>query len=152
MAAAADHGAPAGLEPQPDVAPHVALALVDEGVDGLLEGRVPHAVVDQLGPPGLQAGLLVGHVALEGEALQVGVGQEQGQGAGSLVDLAALDAHPAALDHVDPAEPVRAGQAADGRDQLVQGQGGAVEGHRDARSEKLTTTSSGSVSVCTVMA
>ena len=50
---------PGRLEAQPHLAGHVALGLVDEGVEGLLEGREPHPVVDQLGPPRLQAGLLV---------------------------------------------------------------------------------------------
>ena len=52
-------------------------------------------------------------VALEGQVLEVGVGQQQGQGAGTFVDLAALDAHPAVLDHVEPAEPVGADDPAD---------------------------------------
>ena len=56
------------------------------------------------GDPGLEPALFPHDVALETDALEVGVGQDEGQGAGTLVDLAALDADPAVLDHVDPAE------------------------------------------------
>ena len=135
VAAPADHRAPPGRAPQADVARHVLLALVDEGVDGLLEGREPHAVVDQLGPAGLEAELLVGQVALQGESLQVLVGLDEGEGAGGLVALPALDADPPVLDHVDPAPPVRPDHGADGRDQLVQGHAHAVDRHRHARLE-----------------
>ena len=97
-----------GLAAQPHLAGHEPLALVDEGVERLLQGREPQPVVDQLGVAGLEPGLLVGQVALEGQILEVGVGHDQRQGAGALVDLAALDADPAVLDHVDAAPAVGA--------------------------------------------
>ena len=107
-AAATDHPAPALVQPEADLAGDVALGLADEGVEGLLQRREPQAVVDQLGPAGLQPELLVVEVALQGQVLQVGVGQQQGQGTRTLVGLAALDAHPAVLHHVEPAEAVGA--------------------------------------------
>ena len=59
------------------------LALVDEGVEGLLERREPEAVVDQLGVAGLEPGLLVGQVALEGQVLEVAVGHDERQAPGT---------------------------------------------------------------------
>ncbi len=59
---------------QPDLAGHVPLGGGDEGVERLLERREPQPVVDELGPARLEPRLLVGHVALEGEVLEVGCG------------------------------------------------------------------------------
>ena len=50
--------------------------------------------------------------------------------AGALVDLAALDADPPVLDHVDPAPAVGADDAVHLADQREQGQPLAVEGDR----------------------
>jgi hypothetical protein len=47
-------------------------ALGDEGIQGRLQRREPQAVVDELGVSGLEPGLLVGQVALQGEVFQVG--------------------------------------------------------------------------------
>src|SRR5215208_971511 len=94
-----------GRQLQADLAGHCRLGLVEERVQGRLEGREPEAVVDQLGVADVEAGLLVEHVAVQGQVLQVAVGGDPRQGPWDLVDLAALDAHPAVLHHVDPPEP-----------------------------------------------
>ena len=73
-AAPTDHVAPARFEAQPHLAGDEALALVDEGVEGLLQRREPQAVVDELGVAALEALLLAGEVALEGDRLEVVVG------------------------------------------------------------------------------
>ena len=124
-AAPADDEAAAGLEPQPDLAGDVALGGVDEGVEGLLQRRVPHAVVDEVGEAALEPLLLVEQVALEGERLEVLVGLDEGQRAGRLVGLAALDADPTVLDHVEAAPAV-------GADGVVQLDDDLVERHRPA--------------------
>src|SRR3546814_4470435 len=96
----------AGREVEPDVAGDVALALHHEGVERLLEGAEPEAVVDELGVARLEAGLLALEVALEADALEVAVGHDQRQAGRALVGLPALDAEAAVLDDVDatPAE------------------------------------------------
>ena len=95
----------AGREPQAHLAGDVALGLVDEGVERLLERAEPEAVVDELGVAGLEAGLLPLHVALEADPLEVAVGQDQREAGRALVGLPALDADPTVLDHVDPPQP-----------------------------------------------
>ena len=52
---------------------------VDERVEGLLQRAEPQAVVDELGVAGLEPGLLALQVALEADALEVLVGQDEGQ-------------------------------------------------------------------------
>src|SRR5437763_2017586 len=128
--AAGDETAPGNLAPEPDLSGDPLLALADEGVQCPLQRREPQAVVDGLGPAWLEARLLVGQVALEGEILEIGVGHEQGQGSGALVDLAALDADPAVLDHVHPTPTVGADDPGHLPDQLVQRQPPAVDGDR----------------------
>src|SRR5205807_8240443 len=118
LAAPAGHDAATGeLTAQADLPGHEPLALLDEGVQRLLERREPQPVVDQVGIPGLEPGLLVAQVTLEGQVLEIGVGHEQGQGAGALVYLPALEPHPAVLDHVDAAPPVGAAHPGDLTDQ-----------------------------------
>ena len=56
----------------------MALGLEEERIERLLGGE-SQAVVDQFRPPWLQAELLVVEVALEGEVLEVSMGQEQSQ-------------------------------------------------------------------------
>ena len=85
------------------------LRLVDEGVQRALERREPQAVVDQLGPALLDAALEAGEVALDGDVLELLVRGDQRDRAGGLVDLAALDADQPVLDHVEPADALRAG-------------------------------------------
>src|SRR5205823_12420583 len=87
LAPASDDDAAVRFAAKPDLAAHEALAVVDEGVERLLERREPQAVVDQLRVAGLEARLLVGQVALEGDALEVLMGHDQRQRAGALVDL-----------------------------------------------------------------
>ena len=91
---------------QPHLAGDVALALGDEGVERLLERAEPQPVVDELGVARLEPGLLALQVALEADPLEVAVGEDQGQAGRALVGLAALDADPAVLDHVEPAPAV----------------------------------------------
>ena len=108
-----------GARREADLAGHRALGGGEEGVEGLLERREPEAVVDELGPAGLEAGLLVGDVALEGDVLEIGVGQDQRQRRRALVDLAALDADAAVLDHVEPAPAVAADDGGQLGDEVV---------------------------------
>ena len=149
-AAPAHHPAPAGLEAEAHLAGDVALGLDEEGVEGLLERGEPQAVVDQLRPARLEPELLVVEVALQGEVLQVGVGQEQGQGARAFVRLAALDADPAVLHHVEAAEAVGADHPVQLGDERLGGQGGTVQRDRhpgleaDRRSRSARWPSGGS--------
>ena len=125
-----------GAKRQPHLAGDVALGLGDEGVERLLQRREPQAVVDELGPARLEARLLVRDVALEGEALEVRVREDQRQRRRALVDLAALDPDPAVLDHVDAArsrsEPAI---GADLGDELGERQRPPSSADRDARLE-----------------
>ena len=95
-----------------------------------LERREPQAVVHQLGVAGLEPGLLVGQVPLQGEVLEVGVGHQQGQGPRALVHLPALDADPTVLDHVDAAPAVGTHDPVDLADQPESGMPLPVERHR----------------------
>ncbi len=60
------------------------------------------------------------------------MGEDQGERRGALVDLAALDADPPVLDHVDAAPAVVADRAAEALDQLDQPHRRAVERNGDA--------------------
>ena len=86
-------------------------------------------------------------VALEGEVLEVGVGHQQRQGGRALVDLAALDAHPAVLDHVEPTEAVRRRRAALTAAMSVRGASGTPSSDTGTPDSKPTITSAGSVAV-----
>src|SRR5579875_1919805 len=66
-AATGDDAAPGQLAAQAHLPGDELLAGVDERVERLLEGGEPQAVVDELGVARLEARLLVGEVALEGE-------------------------------------------------------------------------------------
>ncbi len=106
----------------------MALGLGHEGIECLLEGREPQAVVDQLGPAGLDAALLVCHVALQGQVLQVRVRHQQGQRPRALVDLPAFDPHPAVLHHVDATPAIGADDRRDLSDELIEGEWALVQG------------------------
>ena len=136
--------AAAGLEAEPDLAGDVALGRVDERVERLAQRREPQPVVDELGVAGLEPGLLPHDVALERDRLEIRVREHQREHPGALVGLPALDPHPAVLDHVEPAEPVRADDGVQLVEDLVQ----RAAPRRRARSgtprSKRTTTSSDS--------
>src|SRR6266480_3429069 len=135
LGATAGDEAAARLEAESHLPRHRRLRCTHERVEGPPQRRVPQPVVDELGVARLEASLLAHEVALERDRLEVGVGEEQGERTRALVDLAALDAHPAVLDHVDAAPAVRPHRGAHRRDELVQGRRRAVEGHRDATLE-----------------
>ena len=71
-------------------------------------------------------------VPLQRQVLEIGVGLNQRQRGRALVDLAALDADPAVLDHVETAEAAAAGHLAQPGDQVVGTVGRAVEADRNA--------------------
>src|SRR5215217_4148865 len=119
-----------GRQLQADLAGDRLLGLGHERVKGRLEGREPQAVVDQLGVADVEAGLLVEHIAVQGQVLQVAVGGDHRQGPRDLVDLAALDAHPAVLHHVDPPEPHLASGLVEGGDDSGQPHLGPVNRRR----------------------
>ena len=96
---------------------------------------MPQAVVDELGGADLEPLLLARDVALERDALEVAVRGDERQRRRALVDLAALDADPPVLDHVDAAEPVRADDRAEPVDELDEPERLAVERDRDAAVE-----------------
>jgi hypothetical protein len=129
-APAAGHLARPGRQPQPHVAGHEPLALVDERVDGLLQRAEPEAVVDQLGVAGLEPALLPLQVTLEADRLQVGVGEHEGEAGRALVGLPALDPDPPVLDHVDAAPAVRPDQRVEPGHHLGDAEAVAVEAGR----------------------
>ena len=129
-AATPDHEALARLAPQADLAGHVGLRFDEERIECLLERREPEPVVDQLGPTGLQAGLLVVQVTFQREVLEVAMGQQQCQCARTFVGLPALDAHTTVLHHVQTAESVHAGHLVELGDEHIGIEQPAIEGHR----------------------
>ena len=114
-AAAADGHARSLEEAQAHVAGHELLRGLDEAVERLFERREPHAVVDELGPLLLDAELVVQHLTLEAQVLERLVRGDERERARNLVDLAALHADEAVLDHVDAAETVAARRARSSR-------------------------------------
>src|SRR5690606_18846019 len=135
VAPATRHLARARRQVQAHVPGDEALALVDEGVERLLERAEPQAVVDQLGVAGLEPELLALQVALEADRLEVGVRHDQRQAARALVGLPALDADPAVLDHVDATPAEGTDPLVERGDQLGRAHLLAVERHRDALTE-----------------
>ena len=127
VGAPAGDEAPARLEPQADVAGDELLGVAHERVERLLERREPEAVVHELGVAGLEPRLLAHEVALERDRLEVGVREQHRERARALVGLAALDADPAVLDHVEPAPAVGAHRRAELDHELVQRLDDAVE-------------------------
>ena len=101
----------------------------------------PQAVVDQFAPALLDLPLEPGHVALDGDVLQLLVRGDQRDRAGRLVDLAALDADQPVLDHVQPADALGTGAPVQLGDRLEHGDGLAVDGDRHALSKVMTTSS-----------
>ena len=79
---------------------------------------------------------MVREVALEREVLERLVRPDDRERAGHLVELAALDAHAAVLDHVDPPEPVGAAEHVEAADQLGERDRLAVERDRDPAVER----------------
>src|ERR1035437_4332371 len=72
-------------------------------------------------------------IALEGEVLKIGVGQQQCQRPRAFISLSALDAHPTALHHIEAAPSLRPHYAVHLRDQQLGVELSAVHRHRDAR-------------------
>src|SRR5262249_50161269 len=101
LRAAAGDEAATRLQSQPDLPRHRLLRRGDEGIERPAQRRVPEAVVHELGVPRLEPRLLPHDVAFEGDRLEIGVGEDDSQRTGTLVDLAALDPDPPVLCHVD---------------------------------------------------
>ena len=87
----------------------------------------PEAVVDELRPLRLELPLRDRLGLRQDQILERLVRGDQRDRRRHLVDLAALDADGAVLDHVDPPDPVRAGELVQLQDQLPQRQLVAVE-------------------------
>src|SRR5699024_4477801 len=135
LGAAPGDGRAAAVQRHADIAVDVALGVLDEGVQGLLQGGEPLAVVDQLRPAVADGALETGLLALEGDALELLVGGDQRHRAGCLVVLAGLDAHQAVLDSVDAADALGAGAAVHLLDGLQGVDGTTVDRDRDAALE-----------------
>src|SRR5699024_6971190 len=114
-------------EGQADVAADVALGVLDEGIQGLLQRREPLAVVDQVRPAVADGALEAGLLALEGDALELLVRGDQRHRARGLVDLTGLDAHQTVLDDVDAADALGAGAAVELLDRLERADGATVD-------------------------
>src|SRR2546429_2773318 len=130
LGATAGDEAAARLEAESHLPRHLRLRCTHEGVERPAQPRGPPPVVDELGVARPEASLLAHEVALEGDRLEVGVREEQCERTRALVDLAALDAHPAVLDHDDAAPAVRPDRRAHGGGAPLQpprraGRGGA---------------------------
>ena len=119
-------------------------ASADERVEGPLQRGEPQAVVDQLAPPLVDAALEPRQVALDGHVLELLVGGDQRDRPRRLVDLAALDADEPVLDHVEPADALRAGAAVQLRDGLQHGDRLGRRSPSGRPSTKVITTSSAS--------
>src|SRR6478735_474289 len=109
LAATAVHDGATAVHRHPDVTGDVLLGLEQERVEGVLQRREPEPVVDQLAPALLDLALEPREVALDGDVLELLVRRDERDGAGSLVDLAALDADEPVLDHVEATDALRAG-------------------------------------------
>ena len=73
------------VEPYPDPAIHPGLRVVDGHLEHFPFGAEPEAVVNQLGVPGHQLVLEVGHAPVQGDRLHGPVGLKQDGPAGGLV-------------------------------------------------------------------
>ena len=113
----------------------VTRCLVEERVERPLQRREPQAVVDELGPALLDAVLEPCEVTFDGDVLELLVRSDQGDRAGALVDLAALDADEAVLHHVEPADAVGACATVELLDHLEHRHRATVDGRRDAVDE-----------------
>ena len=109
------------------LARNVSLSVVDEHVERALETREPEAVVDELGPLGLNAALVACQVALDGEVLKFFVRVDQRDAGRSFVNLTALDAHKAILNDVDSTHALRARELVEHHDGLKRGDLFAVD-------------------------
>ena len=136
-----------GLERQPHLAGDELLRLVDEGVDRLARRAEPEALVDELGPARLELALGDELGLRQDEVLERLVRGDQRDRRGRLVDLAALDADGAVLDHVDPADPVGAGEPVQRRDQLVRAAAPRRRATPGTPASKPITTSTGAGAV-----
>ena len=104
-------------EPHPGLAGDRRGGLVHECLERLAKRRKPQAVVDQLRVAQSASALCVCARSRWTTSSSTPVGRQQQRRGGHLVDLAALDADQPVLDHVDPADAVRAGERAGPLDQ-----------------------------------
>src|SRR5882757_4852870 len=122
----------AAVQHHPDLSGDVLLRVVDEGLERALQRRVPEPVVDQLAPLLVGGSLEPGQFALQRDVLELGVRGDQRHGSRRLVDLAALDADQPVLDHVEPANALRARAPVQFDDRLQNGHAAPIYGHRHA--------------------
>ena len=108
------------------------LRLVDERIQCVLEGREPEAVVDQLGPTLLHLTLVATEFAFEGDVFEFLVRGDENHGAGSFVDLTALDAHETVLDDVEATDALSACALVQFLDGFENRHRAAVDGDRAA--------------------
>ena len=141
-AAAGDDG---GVRPQLDA--HLALdellRLVDERVDRLARGAEPEALVDELRPALLEAALDPRLVLRQHDVLERRVRLDEHDRRRRLVDLAALDADGAVLDHVDPPDPVAARRARSAARSARRAAAPRRRARRERRPRSRSTTSNG---------
>ena len=108
-----------GVKAKPHVAGDVLLCRAHKGIDGVLQRREPHAVIDKLCPTGLKACFLMVEVALEAQIFQVAMRGDQGQSAWAFVNLTALDPDAPVLHHVDSTKARCASATAHFGDQFI---------------------------------
>src|SRR4051812_48571755 len=101
------------VEAEGDLAVDGLRVLGVEGIDGMAQGRVPEAVVDELRVLLVEEGLGLERLAERGEALEVLVRRDERDGGRALVGLAALDADDAVFHQVDAPDAIVAGDLAD---------------------------------------
>ena len=106
---AADHPAAALEQLEAHRAGDAPLHRAHERIDGLARLREPEAVVDEVGVGAGQLVLDALEIAGHDQLLELAVRGVQDDRRRRLVDLARLDADQPVLDHVDPADAVRAG-------------------------------------------
>ena len=101
----------------------------DEGVQVVLQRRVPHSVIDQERPLRVHALLELDFVLRQAVLLQVAVELDQDVRGRRLVNLAALQVHDAVFEHVNQPDARRAGDDVQLADQRVEGHLLAVQRH-----------------------
>ena len=105
---AAGNGAVALVELQANGTGYTLLSGCHEGINSVLEGAEPLAVVYHSCPVMLEVQLVAQNLALETHILKATMSNDQGQSAGSFVAFTALNADHTVLDHVDAAKAVSA--------------------------------------------
>ena len=108
---------------------------VGQGLEHVALGRVPEAVIDQLGIFRHQRVLEMRRLAVEGQRLHGPVSRQQDRAAGGLVDAARLHPDETVLDEIDAADPVIAAEAVEMGEQGRRAHRLAVDRHRVAMAE-----------------